>query len=232
MNNIWVLGLLFLLLTGCGAFPKKGAEALPLAVPAQVEGQWYAVHFYHDWPEGRSPLWHRDALLAHEVLLPVLRRYQQALPLWRFHRRAARDAAGHRLRFIFYADKATAQSIQQALSADPLLRALQQRGWLKKVRHAGFGKQAQRLSATSDPHWSPAVQAAWPHFIMGVSRTWLELIAAEVGPLAWISDLDALDQGYKEVDAQVSQTWRDQGQHAFFHHLSAVYGYKALEVRY
>jgi hypothetical protein len=240
LNVVWAfrgylpLLLLFILaMSGCATPVSGQREALPLVPPAPLEGEWRVIHFTHAWPEGQEPRWHMDALVAHQVVAPTLRRYQQQIPLWRFHRRAARDAAGHRLRFIYYANKKVAAEVRREIDGNELLRELLAKGWLSKVSHEGFGEQSARLSATSDPSWAPAVQAAWPHYIMGVSRTWLELIAAaEGGRTRSVSDAATLVNRYREVDAEVSALWNKHGQHAFLHHLSGVYGYKALEVRY
>jgi hypothetical protein len=233
------VGLYLLLgwwLSGCAGLPTaRQQDALPLQAPqaATPQSRWHVTYFNHVWPKGQSPRWQLDALLAHRVIAPVLARHQQAIPLWRFHRRAARDRAGHRLRFIYYTDSQTAALIRQEIEADPLLKRLLADNWLSRVRHGGFGKASAQLSATSDPSWSAAVQRAWPHFIMGVSRTWLELIAtAEQGRTRRMQDTGQLVARYARIEAEINHTWLEHGQHAFLHHLSGVYGYKPFAVRY
>jgi hypothetical protein len=219
-------------LAGCAAPPMK-ETALPVAPPAPLEGRWHVVYFSYVWPKKSPPRWQLDTLIAHRVIAPVLKRYQQRVALWRFHRRAARDGAGHRLRFMFYAEDKVAASVIREVKTASLLCALQAGGWVKRVSDGDFGAHSERVSATSDPRWPTEVQNTWPYYIMGVSRAWLELIASvEGGRTRSISDAATLVRRYQRIDDEVSRIWRDFGQHAYVHHLSGVYGYKPLEVRY
>ena len=70
-----------------------------------------------------------DVLLAHQLFKPVLLKYAHNIELWRFHRRAGRDKAGHRFSFIFYAREATATAILNNLAENPLIPVD------KKIRH-------------------------------------------------------------------------------------------------
>ena len=71
------------------------------------------------------------------------------------------------------------------------------------------------------------MQRAWPYYIMGVSRLWLDLIR-EYG------QSDDLPRASKKRYATISQTldslWRDEGGHALLHHLSAIFAYREVEV--
>jgi hypothetical protein len=68
---------------------------------------------------------------------------------------------------------------------------------------------------------------------MGVSRAWLELISSvEGGRTRSTRDVATLVRRYRSIDDEVSRIWRDFGQHAYVHHLSGVFGYRPLEVRY
>jgi hypothetical protein len=177
---------------------------------------------------------HLDLLAAREILAPLIQAHRGELALWRFHRRAVRDTAGHRLRFLFYAPPETARQIHTALMAAPLLAELHAAGVLERVV-IDDPEEAPRsaLSATSDPNWSPAMQASWPYFIMGASQLWLDLMdqfAARrtLGPPP--KDLDGLIHYYKDLDHHMTTTWQQEGRHALLHHLNALFGYKTLAV--
>ena len=43
--------------------------------------------------------------------------------------------------------------------------------------------------------------------------------------IATISELMAV---YQEVNATLSQMWREEGRHAYLHHLNALFGYEPL----
>lgn len=167
-------------------------------------------------------------LLADRVIGPVLDARRAEIPLWRFHRRAARDGAGRQFSFIFRATPATAASVNARIAADPLLVRLQGEGLVQTVvyddpattRRPGMGD-------TSDKNWSPEMQTAWPWFIMGVSQLWLELIRAIGKNGQWPEQPKAR---YTAIEQVLNARWRDEGGHALLHHLSAVFGYRELMV--
>ena len=168
---------LLLFLAGCAQAPVvvdvDGAER-----PAvDSRESWWYVRFRMRWPEGEEPLWYPDLLLADRVLGPVLEAEEDNISLWRFHRRAARDEAGRRFSFIFRATPATAARVNALIKADPWVARLRKRGILEEVLFDDPSQPTRfGVADTSDPSWSPEMQTAWPHFIMGASQLWLGLI--------------------------------------------------------
>lgn len=222
------------LFSGCAATASRPAGA-PLPPPEVRPGGdtgWWAVRFRMDWPPGDPPRWHMDPLLAHQVLRPVLERYHDEIFLWRFHRRAARDAAGHQFSLIFYAERRTAVRVSADILSNPLLNAAKSAGPLL----AAFGDDTAvpvkpGIGDTSDPAWSAPLRDAWPHFIMGASRTWLELIvalAAEDSGRLDLTDFQETEQRYQRVNTAVTALWQQEGRHAFLHHLNALFGYEPV----
>ena len=174
-----------------------------------------------------------DLLLAHAVISPVLQGHYRDISFWRFHRRAARDSAGHQFSFIFYSEPDTAASIYRDIGASAILKRAEQAGLVEKVITGNpENPQFPNIEDTSDPSWPLDLQRNWPSFIMGVSSLWLGLIAESMPALpeetAYIT---VLLETYRTADAQVTLTWRDEGQHALLHHLNAVFGYTPLSVR-
>jgi hypothetical protein len=222
----------FLAMAGCastGAVKPLGETAAP---PADRTPGWWYESFKIAWPQGKDPAWSMDLLLAREVVQPVLDRYAQDILLWRFHRRAVRDAGGDQFSFIFYATAPNARKIYAAIGANRVLAQLKAKGFIERVITDDTNKITRpRLQDTSDPIWSPPLQKAWPYFIMGASRTWLDLIsqyadAARPKPRT-LSDMVAF---YQKIDHQMDATWRDEGGHAFLHHLDAIFGYAPVNV--
>ncbi|MEC9340563.1 MAG: hypothetical protein VX663_03690, partial [Pseudomonadota bacterium] len=168
---------LVVLIAGCASgHALDRRHALPHGTGT---GWWYAS-FHPSWEPDGVPNWYLDALLADRVVAPLLAEFRGKLPLWRFHRRAAPDVLGHRFAFIFYATPATAQGVAARLRADPLLSELERDGLLDRWSvDATRVSQKPGIGDTSDPHWSAEMQAEWPYFIMGVSRTWLGLVQAQ-----------------------------------------------------
>lgn len=193
-----------------------------------AQASWWYVRFRLRWPEGEDPLWYPDLLLADLVLGPVLEAEHDAISLWRFHRRAARDEAGRRFSFIFRATPATAGRVNARIASDPLVHRLRKRGVLEEVLFDD-PRQPTRLGAgdTSDPNWSPQMQTAWPHFIQGVSELWLGLIRELDKSRTWPAEPLAR---YAAIDKALNEMWRTEGGHALLHHLSAAFGYQELLV--
>ncbi len=218
-----------LLLGGCASLPPS-EEAIAVRMEQPVRGWWYAS-FQANWPEGAEPEWHLDPLLAVEVIGPVLEQHREVISLWRLHRRAARDAAGHRLSLIFYCTPAAARRVYADIRRSEILEDLESTGKIVSVHFDRTERVSKPgIGDTSDPNWSPTIQNTWPYFIMGVSRTWLELsreFAREEypEPPKGIAELEML---HRRVNAKLTTRWQEEGGHAFLHHLNAVFGYQPL----
>jgi len=234
----WTVAALAALLSwGCAAV-NPGPQPVPPAAGAleTSQGGWWYVRFIREWPEGSTgePAWHLDPLIANEIVAPVFYRHQADIPLWRFHRRAGHDRTGHALSFIIYASPQAAEAVYADIRSSPLLGELLSAGKVDRVTYEDTAeiKRPERKD-TSDDKWPLEIQNAWPYFIMGVSRTWLDLVSQEAEALgrpqtpARLPELEAL---YRRVNDAVDDLWRQEGRHAFLHHLNAVFGYQPLVI--
>ncbi|MGB0722654.1 MAG: hypothetical protein ACPGU7_09685 [Gammaproteobacteria bacterium] len=230
-----------LFLGGCASLP--GAEPGAVKATPEQASWWYAKFRFH-WPDGEEkPRWFLDAMVAREVVAPLLESHRDSIELWRFHRRAARDGGGHQLSFIYYAKPATARAIGRSLAGDGVLSELRAAGQLERVmaddvdRMLARGTRRTTLGATSDRRWQPEVQRHWPHFIQGVSRFWLELMNSY-----WFSEAkdergaDAPDTArrleiYRSIHERLTGFWQGQARHALLHHLNALFAYQPVRVR-
>ena len=205
------------------------------SLEAEQPGQsWWQYRFRLRWPGDEPPDFSYHSLLADQIFAPVLVEYADAISLWRFHRRAGRDSTGHQFSLIFYADDNTAQAMAVAIDSNPLT------GWLLKqdlIEATRFDRRSPEelaaLEDTSDREGPIEIQRSWPYFIMGVSQTWL-LMVQELGAREPLSDTVSYEQmlnHYEDVNAALTAQWRDYGQHAYLHHLSAVFGYQPLKLR-
>lgn len=225
-------------LTLCGCASLTTADIAPVEPESAVldgsQNRWWSVRILWQWPTDSPPAWHLDLLAAHQIVLPLINTYEEDLTLWRIHRRAARDEAGHRFSLIFFSSAQTARAIYADVYADPLLGDLVAAGMVRQVQNesATSGRQLE-IADTSDPNWSPAVQACWPLYIHGVSRMWLNLVSltansmladADPGTIAETAEL------YRQVDAEITAVWQKEGQHAFLHHLNAIFEYQPIPV--
>jgi len=208
--------------TGNGAAPAP--ESLP-----DGTGWWYA-RFSIARPQGEAPRWYIGTLLGGEVIAPVFDRHIQDILIWRVHRRSGDDAYGHVFSFIFYSTPTAAQRIYAELDDDPVLARLRQSG---KVTAVSYDKLATitrpRIEDTSDARWPLTVQQTWPAFAMGASRMWLDLVGEIADKYAGETDLE---QRYRLVQRDIDTIWAEEGQGALLHHLSALFAYQPLQVRY
>ncbi len=234
-----IAALALLLVTGCSAVDRRTevityGSGFPAVAAADSNAlQWQAIRFRMPRDRDGNSNWTMDPMLAHKVVGPALLEYSDRLPLWRFHRRSAPDAAGHQFSFIFFTDAATADALHAWVAGEPLLNSLKQAGLLLDVLHEREGfDRLPRIAATSDPSWSPELQAQWPSFIMGASSIWLGLINETLPePRDEHETLESLLGRYGIANDKVTRIWSNEGQHAFFHHLSAIFGYRAVKIR-
>jgi hypothetical protein len=240
----WFLGAWILLLPACATVDTvtKQAESPPAEQLSQQhstgENYWWYVPVTMVWPEEQPIEWYMDVLLAHQVFKPVLIRYAHDIELWRFHRRASRDNAGHRFSFIFYAREATAMAIFNDLAEDPIMAKLIAAHSVEKIRlHEANKTPDSAIEATSDKNWSQAMQRAWPYFALGVSQVWLALIDQHVAAMASTgsnsleqNDIEALMVFYRQIDEKMVATWESEGGHALLHHLNALFGYGEVAI--
>jgi hypothetical protein len=87
------------------------------------------------------------------------------------------------------------------------------------------------IEDASDASWPPSIQKNWPYFIMGASQMWLNLISETLAdmpdpdrPLSFQEN----EEQYKKANTTISELWQNKGQHAFLHHLSALFGYQEI----
>ena len=233
LQRVLVPCVVALLLSACTTVqPPRGdtdalrGQGLPASATAGIG--WWTVAFRFAWPEGAEPAWYLDLLVADQVVRPALEGHREAIPLWRIHRRAARDGAGHRFSFIFRSTPRDAARVYQTIRANPTLQRLQRRGRVEQVSYDDLGQIARPgLADTSDRSWSEVMQRAWPAFIMGVSQTWLDLIAEVERSRRWPP---GLDPRWRAIAAEVDRIWQAEGGHALLHHLNAVFGYRQVVV--
>ncbi len=199
-----------------------------------MTGWWY-VRLRIRWPEKKEPSWHIDPLLAHRIYAPVLDKYKDKIAIWRFHRRAARDAEGHQFSLTFYSSAQTALHVFRTIRANTLLKRMKRSGYIiQDLYDSTAQNKAPEVAHTSDGHWSTPVRKSWPYFIMGVCHMWLALIEDFSSTHSGgknVSSLPRLITLYRHVNTSINKAWREEGSHSMLHHLNAVFGYEPVYVR-
>jgi hypothetical protein len=197
---------------------------------------WWRIQFMKHWPEEYPAPFSYDLLLADKVIQPVLKRNRDKISLWRFHRRAARDAAGSKFSFIFYSSIEDARTIAAEVSDHKMIQELLDhqvidRIWVDQTDVI----ERPNISDTSDKAWPEEIQRSWPYFIMGVSQTWLALINELTRKYPFPDDEDSMEElltYYEEVSNRIDFYWANDGGHAYIHHLSALFAYRPVGVKF
>lgn len=234
-RKFFAIGFALVAIIGCASSASVWSSELganPNPATVQAKQGWWFLSFPINWPEHGEPLWHLDLLLAHQVICPVLEKYEKEIGLWRFHRRATKDKYGHVFSFIFYSSPNTADKVYKSVQTNMRLKELKDAGLVSREGCDDLKEITKPcIEDTSDASWSDPMKKSWPHFIMGASRAWLALIIEVAnGNSKGASPLSLEDSTafYKSVDAYITQAWQEEGQHAFLHHLNAMFGYKPL----
>jgi hypothetical protein len=232
----WLTMFLFFtgVMAGCASVDQIQRQPIkpiqPQVLPAG--NGWWFVRFHLNWPPDTEPIWYVDLCLAHQVISPLLEKHKSDIFLWRFHRRAARDAAGRMFSFIFYATPETARQIFNALETDPLIKKLENDGVIERTEYDDPTRITRpNIEDTSDKQWPVSIQKTWPYYIMGASRMWLNLIAdvAAENPQRFPPESsDDIAAIYQQIDQTITKLWQEEGRHAFMHHLNALFEYTPL----
>ena len=230
--NLIALFFLLGLLAGCATAsqPAPVTGIAPHRLYPNEDLGWWRIRFRMDRANGQTR-WERDLLIAHRIIAPILTTHGQTIHLWRFHRRSAEDDIGHQFSFLFYTIATEADLIYRRMLEGPLLARMMTDQLVREVLIDNVHDNTRPdIGDTSDSNWSPVMQVAWPYYIMGVSRMWLEMInqfSVEIGTTD-PTRLDSLITHYTTVNAEVTKTWQEEAYHALLHHLNAIYGYRPM----
>ncbi len=226
--------ILLVFLTGCTSLGQIPRQAVKPVVPEELPSGsgWWRVRFRMNWPPDTDPVWHLDLYFAHQVILPLLEKNKNAIHLWRFHRRAKRDAGGRQFTFYFFSTPRTAQQIYDALQSNPILIDTLSAGVVDDILYDNPANiKRPKIEDASDKTWPLSIQKTWPYYITGVSQMWLNLVA-EIAERdledARPESMEDIESFYRQVEETVTELWQKNGRHAFLHHLNAVFAYEPL----
>jgi hypothetical protein len=234
LGLLLILLLVLLLSSACSTLEQGQGVAVGVRtdatgtdLPGAGEPRWQAIRFRFRGREAGQVDSYLDGLVADRVLAPLLEAQRERISLWRFHRRWPDDAVGHQFSFIYYAPPAVSGALRAGLRDHALLAALAEEGHLSDWFFDRLETiEATQIAATSDRRWPAALQREWPHFIMGSSHLWLGLVQDEAGKRPHME----LHARYRAVEEALHALWYGQANHAFFHHISALFGYQPVDV--
>jgi hypothetical protein len=244
-SSVLVLLTFFLVVsTGCASKQPVCQDVAAVVAGSEIKGSfiqekgwWRAAIRIKPVIEAEGvvsdTMWQVDLFLAHSVMAPILEKYHDDITLWRFHRRSVPDAVGHQFSFLFYSSPQIAKHVFEEIAGSTLLAEAKIRGFITAEIYDDTTKLAHpAISDTSDGSWSTITQKAWPHYIKGVSQMWLtmidDIIKDNPPPAEALKSINGLIDYYEEVNEVVKTLWHDEAQHAFLHHLNAIFGYEPM----
>ena len=231
------------LLTACSVQPIS-TDAAPYNIPSpelistsqESPHYWWTARFKMIWQGEHNAIdFSSNLIIAHQIINPVLTSNNETIKLWRFHRRAANDSTGHQFSFIFYTTQENARKIYKEINTNPLTIQLIDEEIVEKISFDNLNKPKKpKIGDTSDKSWFREIQKSWPYYIMGVSILWLDMLNQQAAQenVDISSSIKSQQKQYRQINKEITAQWKSQGKHAFFHHISAIFGYEAIEVRY
>ncbi len=199
------------------------------------EHGWWTFKFKIPWPQQSDASWNVDLFIGHKIIGPIITKYEKHFSFWRFHRRAARDDKGHQFSFLFFSTMEVAKQVINEIESNSFTKELLDLNIVETVIPGNTDSNDHPdIQELADPNWSPLVKKTWPHFINGVSQMWLTQINEIAQPNKGNTEdtnISSLLGSYNEINKVISSSWREEGRHAYLHHLNAIYGYEPLIIR-
>lgn len=186
-------------------------------------------------------------LLSNEIFWPVLEKFWNLIPLWRFHRQYMSEDDGlrlnpsenaiHQFKFKFYTTKRIFTKMKSIITRD-LTILIKDKGLIQRFQIEKSSDSGERIGSDRDTAWDYNIKQTWPYFAHGMSVAWLILVRKTLDNLldggfkdkGWL-DSCSLEEKlimYSNVGREIGSLWKMNMGHAFLHHLGALFGYKKI----
>jgi hypothetical protein len=178
--------------------------------------------------EKQPPKWWLDIFIIDTIVRDVISENLGVISLWRVHRRATQDEIGHQLTLLCYTTDSTAKTVDELIKQHKSFKILQNKNLLREYIHEHAGS---RFEETSDRNWPKELQKSWPYYIKGVSEMFLALIEQfriQSSSTNNQTDFALIETFYIDLNKRLTLLWQQEGSHAFFHHINALFGYVPL----
>ncbi len=186
--------------------------------------KWHIINFKIKW-DRILPCkdFFIDLIIIDLLFSPVIKKFKPNLVLWRLHRSATNE--GHIVRFIFYTTTETAKEVFEFITSNSFYTFIKDNYLETEI---DLKEGSNKIEATSDGKWPIEIQKSWPYYIMGASEMFINLIEDIKKKKTDKINKDnrvQLENYYKEIEEEIIDQWVRYGQHSFFHHLEAIFGY-------
>jgi len=193
---------------------------------------WYFYRFRLNDKSNKGTRWWIDIFIIDTIIRQVIQnRSEFKIDLWRFHRRSAKDKAGHQVSLCCYTTNLNSVKISDFIKRTEEFKILLKSNLLKKYF---MEKGGTEIEGSGDGSWSKEIQKTWPLFIQGASESILALILFISYNFRYSHDLNTIldiEEYYKNINEKLNLLWYNEGGHAFLHHLNALFGYEMIKTR-
>jgi len=203
------------------------------------KNRWYNFTFRITWPNNQEPRVWIDIFLADTLVRNAIELGQKKTPitLWRIHRRWPRDERGHEFSLDCYTTDEIASLIDNFFKNSKEHKMLHENNLLEEYHYNVDGENIEDITTDAWPSeaagktWLLNGKKAWPYYIKGCCEMFLHLIEVIKDDRDSGNDIGQIERFYQEIDKRLTEIWQGYGCHAFFHHLSAVFGHKPLHLQ-
>lgn len=198
----------------------------------QSRPKWGHFQFRIKWNRKDRVAFHIDLLLLDLIVAPTIEKFNKNdIEFWQCHRRATSDKAGHQFSLYVYTKPDIAKKIKAEIDDNLIYKDLLKDGHFEE--ELLFKTKGESLEYLSDNTWHPFIRKTWPHFIQGSTKMLLALIheiktdLKSKGELKE-GNLKGLLSNYDKINDEIAKLWKTHFQHAFAHHLWAIFGYNDM----
>lgn len=195
--------------------------------------RWYSFNFNISWDKIHEPKTWVDIFIIDTILREVILQNESKIDLWRIHRRCYPDASGHELTFDCFTNEETAKEIEEMINNSNYLGMLRKGGLLTKDKKLKkVQKNTDSITAIiNDTGWQEQLKEPWLYYIKGCCEMFLRLIENIKNGRNLPIDIQDAEQFYTKVNNDLISVWQTFGCDSFFHHISAIFGYKPLRIQ-
>jgi len=194
--------------------------------------KWYSCNFSVSWDRGQKPKIWVDIFIIDTIVGKIISQKKSEIALWRIHRRWANDEHGHELTFDLtfdcFTNEEAAKAIESLIKDNMHFKILKEAGLLTDGKELKISPKTNDIA--SDTGWPEPLKESWPYYINGCCEMFLSLIENIKGGKSVPHDINNAEKFYTEVNNEIIRIWQSFGCNAFFHHISAIFGYEPLSV--
>lgn len=125
----------------------------------------------------------------------------------------------------FKIENITISRVKKIIEKDSIIIKLMENAYIQEINYY------EKVSI-SDPIWPLTMRKNWPFFANGFCKMLLGLIGYYVQEyeINLYENIGTIIDKYKMVDKSISILYNNWSSHAFFHHISAVFGYEKSHI--